>query len=268
MTEPTPGPDRTPDSLSDVERATRIEQLLVSGLDEYFAGRLDQAINVWTRVLFLDRANDRARAYIDRARRAQAERQRETEALVDQGLQAFDAGDVEQARRLLTSALEHGAPHEQTLPMLHRIGLLASPSPVTPAPRRARWRRAPRPATVPARFAWRWLVALLLLLLATTAAGVWIVVSAPGDGPAGSTPIIDPAAAILPLPGASEAYLVRAPVYCSPPGACPMRSPPWSGSRPAIGRTPRRRSCADGCSRNCCAPPAWACPAGGDRTRP
>ena len=210
MTEPTPGPDRTPDSLSDVERATRIEQLLVSGLDEYFAGRLDQAINVWTRVLFLDRANDRARAYIDRARRAQAERQRETEALVDQGLQAFDAGDVEQARRLLTSALEHGAAHEQALPVLHRIGLLASPSPVAPAPRRARWRRAPRPETEPARFAWRWLAVLLLLLLATTAAGVWIVVSAPGDSPAGSTPIIDPAAAILPLPGASEAYLVRA----------------------------------------------------------
>jgi cytochrome c-type biogenesis protein CcmH/NrfG len=56
----------------------------VSVLDEYFAGRLDHAVNVWTRVLFLDRANDRARAYIDRARRAQAEQQRETEALVHQ----------------------------------------------------------------------------------------------------------------------------------------------------------------------------------------
>lgn len=52
--------------LSDAERDARIEQLLVAGLDEYFAGRLEHAVNVWTRVLFLDRANDRARAYIDR----------------------------------------------------------------------------------------------------------------------------------------------------------------------------------------------------------
>ena len=196
MTEPTPGPDRTPDSLSDVERATRIEQLLVSGLDEYFAGRLDHAINVWTRVLFLDRANDRARAYIDRARRAQAERQRETEALVDQGLQAFDAGDVEQARRLLTSALEHGAPHEQALPVLHRIGLLASPSPVTPAP---------RPAALAAGAAAGDRTGALCVALAGRAAP-----AAAGDdrgrrcgsssrrletSPAGSTPIVDPAAA-------------------------------------------------------------------------
>ena len=48
MTDPTPGEDQAPDSLSDVERQSRIEQLLVSGLDEYFAGRLDHAINVWT----------------------------------------------------------------------------------------------------------------------------------------------------------------------------------------------------------------------------
>ena len=143
MTDPTPGEDQAPDSLSDVERQSRIEQLLVSGLDEYFAGRLDHAINVWTRVLFLDRANDRARAYIDRARRAQAEKQRETEALVHQGLQAFDAGEVEQARTLLTSALEHGAPHEQTLPVLHRIGLLAAPRD-PPAPVAAPGALAPR----------------------------------------------------------------------------------------------------------------------------
>jgi tetratricopeptide (TPR) repeat protein len=208
MTEPTTGADHGPESLSDVERTARIEQLLVSGLDEYFAGRLEHAINVWTRVLFLDRANDRARAYIDRARRAQAERQRETEALVEQGLQAFDAGDVENARRLLTSALERGAPHEQALPVLHRIGLLAAPA-TGSAPRRGRWRRVAHPAEDAPSFPWRWLAALLLM--ATTAAGLWILVSTPGAGPSASAPIVDPAAAAaLPLPGASETYLVRA----------------------------------------------------------
>jgi tetratricopeptide (TPR) repeat protein len=207
MTEPTPGEAQTPESLSDVERGTRIEQLLVSGLDEYFAGRLDHAVNVWTRVLFLDRTNDRARAYIDRARRAQAEKQRETEALVHQGLQAFDAGEVERARQLLTSALEHGAPHEQALPVLHRIGLLATPALVGAAPRRVRWRRATKVTPATTSRPWLWLVAVALLT--GSAAGLWIVL-APGDGVVASVPVVDPVASVLPVPGASEAYLARA----------------------------------------------------------
>jgi tetratricopeptide (TPR) repeat protein len=208
MTDPTPGEDQAPDSLSDVERQSRIEQLLVSGLDEYFAGRLDHAINVWTRVLFLDRANDRARAYIDRARRAQAEKQRETEALVHQGLQAFDAGEVEQARTLLTSALEHGALHEQALPVLHRIGFLATPATAVPSPRRVRWRRAVDPAPSRATRPWLWLLAAALL--AMSAAGLWIVVNGPGDGAFTSAPAVDPAVDVLPVPGASDAHLARA----------------------------------------------------------
>ncbi|MGE0359728.1 MAG: hypothetical protein AB7H93_21135 [Vicinamibacterales bacterium] len=208
MTEPTPGPEPGPENLSDVERQTRIEQLLVSGLDEYFAGRLDHAINVWTRVLFLDRANDRARAYIDRARRAQAESQRETEALVHQGLQAFDGGDVERARALLTAALERGAAHEQTLPVLHRIGLLASPPSAAPAPRRPRWRRVARSAAPAAARPWRW--PLALALLAMSGAGLWIVLTPTGDDAGSAAPVVDPAAAVLPVPGASDAHLARA----------------------------------------------------------
>ena len=69
MIDPTPGDSPLALPLTDAEREARIEELLVSGLDEYFAGRMDHAVNIWTRVLFLDRANDRARAYIDRARR-------------------------------------------------------------------------------------------------------------------------------------------------------------------------------------------------------
>ena len=146
MIEPTPGDSPLADPLTDAEREARIEQLLVSGLDEYFAGRMDHAVNVWTRVLFLDRANDRARAYIDRARRAQAERQRESEALMHQGLQAFDDGEVDRARRLLTAAVERGAPHEQALPVLHRIGLLDVAAATTSAPAaRGGWRRTDRP---------------------------------------------------------------------------------------------------------------------------
>lgn len=52
----------------------------MAGLDEYFAGRHDRAVQVWSRVFFLDRTNARARAYIERARSAFAERQRVAEA--------------------------------------------------------------------------------------------------------------------------------------------------------------------------------------------
>jgi hypothetical protein len=72
-------PPPAPSSPSD-DQAIRIEQLLTAGLDEYFAGRYDGAVQVWSRVFFLDRTNARARAYIERARSAVAERQRVAEA--------------------------------------------------------------------------------------------------------------------------------------------------------------------------------------------
>ena len=70
---------------ADADRDARIEQLLLSGLDQYFAGHYQQAINIWTRVVFLERGHNRARAYIERARSALAERQRECEELVHNG---------------------------------------------------------------------------------------------------------------------------------------------------------------------------------------
>ncbi|HWP99418.1 MAG TPA: hypothetical protein VNK92_03000, partial [Vicinamibacterales bacterium] len=84
----------------------RIEELLLAGLDHYFAGRHHEAIHVWTRVLFLDRTHARARAYIERARSAIAERQRETDELVARGMAAFRRGDTASARALLTAALD------------------------------------------------------------------------------------------------------------------------------------------------------------------
>lgn len=105
-------------------REARIEQLLLAGLDEYFAGRYEQAIHVWTRVLFLDRGHARARAYIERARRALAERLRESEELFYRGADAFNRGDARTARELLTSALARGAAQEDALALLGRLDRL------------------------------------------------------------------------------------------------------------------------------------------------
>src|SRR3982074_3023228 len=97
------------------DRDAKIEQLLLVGLDHYFAARYELAINIWTRALFIDRSHPRARAYIDRARSALAERQRESEELLQNGVAAFQRGESEEARRLLQAAIDGGAPSEEAV---------------------------------------------------------------------------------------------------------------------------------------------------------
>jgi len=96
------------DLPSDPETAARdsqIEALLVDGLDHYFARRYDEAIHLWTRVLFLDRSHARARAYIERARTALAERQRRADELLARGHNLIDEGRTEAARDVLAEAV-------------------------------------------------------------------------------------------------------------------------------------------------------------------
>ena len=120
---------------SAAERDAKIEQLLLAGLDQYFSAQYEQAINVWTRALFFDRSHARARAYIERARRAQAERQRESEELLHNGTAAYRSGNVKEARRLLQAALDAGAPLELAFPMLERLNQI-EPMPALLAPTR------------------------------------------------------------------------------------------------------------------------------------
>ncbi|MBS1820328.1 MAG: hypothetical protein JSU08_20540 [Acidobacteria bacterium] len=112
---------RAQEPTSRAERDAKIEHLLLTGLDYYFAQQYEQAINVWTRALFLDRSHARARAYIERARSAQAERQRESEALLHDGADAIRRGDRAEARRLLDEAMSHGGPSDEVLALLDRV---------------------------------------------------------------------------------------------------------------------------------------------------
>jgi tetratricopeptide (TPR) repeat protein len=223
MSDPLRSDARPTELLTGAERTARIEQLLLTGLDHYFAADYDHAINLWTRVLFLDRHHDRARAYIERARSAQAERQRESEALLHQGLQAFDEGEVDRARQLLSAAIDHGAPHDMALGVLDRIERLEVGQHAAPV---ARARQAPartRPAELtghkrPARaraLAMTWLISLAVVaLLAATAwelsledltAWTWWPQS-----PAGAPSSIPASVRSLPVAGASEAHYARA----------------------------------------------------------
>jgi tetratricopeptide (TPR) repeat protein len=140
-TDPSDSPDSGP--LSEADRAARIEQLLLSGLDHYFGGNYEQAINVWTRVAFLERGHGRARAYIERARSALAERQRESEESLHQGIAAYQAGDLQNARELLTQAVEQGGANDLALVFLQRLGRLDS---VPPSLQRERPANRPAPS--------------------------------------------------------------------------------------------------------------------------
>lgn len=121
------------DGVSESDRNAKIEELLLVGLDHYFATEYEQAINVWTRALFLDRSHARARAYIERARSALAEHQRESEELLQAGVAAFTRGESDEARRLLHAAMKHGAPHDEALAVLDRLNRLEpGPAPQPP----------------------------------------------------------------------------------------------------------------------------------------
>jgi tetratricopeptide (TPR) repeat protein len=127
-------PLRAPEPRDDAEREARIEELLLSGLDHYFAGQYERAISVWTRIVFLDRHHDRAHAYIERARSAHAERQRESDEILHTGVEAYNAGDIDRARELLTQAVEQGTDGADVLlGRLNRVGTTVTTA-VGPSP--------------------------------------------------------------------------------------------------------------------------------------
>lgn len=159
-------------AASEADRDAKIEQLLLAGLDHYFAAQYDYAISVWTRVLFLDRSHARARAYIDRARSALAERQRESEELLQSGLAAFQRGDGGEARRLVQAAIDGGAPTDEALAILDRLNRLGSLPAVDPPSSSRRPSRGPSPsaATLPA---WSALTTSVAFVVALAAAGAY-----------------------------------------------------------------------------------------------
>ncbi len=200
----------------------RIEQLLVTGLDHYFAGEFDAAINLWTRVLFLDRTHDRARAYIDRARSAQAEQQRISEALVHEGLAAFDRGEVVRARALLSDALDQGASHEVALGVIGRIDRLdlgqrtAAPVPSVSRERARTKAVAGDPPNEDQRrgnLSLRWATAACVVIVAAVCFVVvapnglsdWFPVQATTELPVSAT--VTPAP--LPVPSPTESYVTQ-----------------------------------------------------------
>jgi len=209
-------PLRQDEPSSAVEgRDARIEELLLAGLDHYFTGQHELAINVWTRVLFLDRSHARARAYIERARSAVAERQREGEELLQTGMAAFQRGDAEDARRLLRTAVDRGVSPDEAMALLDRLDRIALPAEAAPP---LRHRRVWQPASAAARppRGGISMMTLVLVLGIGLAAGASVVIYFDAYGtsraasvsavPAPAAPREDP----LPVATSAEVTLARA----------------------------------------------------------
>ena len=198
----------------DADKEARIEQLLLSGLEHYFAGQYERAISVWTRVVFLERQHDRARAYIERARSALAERERESEELLGSGIAAYNAGDVDTARHLLTQAADNGSDTAHVF--LDRLSRMSAPATTVEAPAESRPRQ-PK-VLLPRTPVWRrrtgWIAAAALavvvagaMLLGGLPIGTWLSEWAAGRQElAADAPTPDP----LPIVRSAEMALIRA----------------------------------------------------------
>lgn len=195
------------------DRDSQAEALLVDGLDRYFVGRYEEAIHLWTRVLFIDRSHARARAYIDRARSALAERQRQAEELLQASRELLDQGQTAAARRFLTEAVaasgedEHASALRVRLERLERVhaaGTLGPPGAV------------PTPEVVPG---WSWpgrsravLAIGGLLAAAIIALGVMNPAVQEWLGLGSTVEVLRPATGAVKLPvlSSSEVAIVRA----------------------------------------------------------
>ena len=207
-------PLRATEPRDDAEREARIEELLLSGLDHYFAGQFERAISVWTRIVFLDRHHDRAHAYIERARSALAERQRESDEILHTGVEAYNAGDIDRARELLTQAVEQGTDGADVLlGRLNRVGTsVAAAVEPRPEPRARTASQAHRMMLAPRRRGWA-AIALaasavaVMMLLGGLPLGTWLS-QAQGTVPAAAAQ--SAAEEPVPIVRASETALARA----------------------------------------------------------
>jgi hypothetical protein len=213
MSDPQPtDPLHASGPTGDADREARIEQLLLTGLDHYFAGHFEQAINVWTRVVFLERHHDRARAYIERARSAQAERQREVDELLHTGVAAYDAGETDKARDFLTRAVAEGSDTAHVfLDRLNRMGGSPVVADVRPVAHDVRQSIPAVKVAIPHRTGWiaasiAAVAVAIAMLVGGLPIGTWLSELQGAPESSIQAPPADP----LPLVRASETTIVRA----------------------------------------------------------
>ena len=161
----------------------RLEALFTQGQELFSRGLYEHAINVWTRILFLDRGNILARRTIEKGKQALAERQRRLDSVVVEASGALDTGDRIAARRIISKVLAEDPRHVEGRSLFERLEALerrpdgSRPSEAFPPARSQKSlaripvhkklqavQRAPLPASSPFKIAAFWFAALVLFL--------------------------------------------------------------------------------------------------------
>jgi hypothetical protein len=101
--------------------ADPVRRLLDEGDALLGAGRGQEAILAFERVLLQDPTHEEARRGLERARVAVTETERRSESQLDDAERALDAGDLESARRSLETALAAGASGTRALALTDRL---------------------------------------------------------------------------------------------------------------------------------------------------
>lgn len=212
MTDPTRHADQTPDGPSGGD--PRVDALLIEGLEHYFDGQFEHAIHLWTRVLFLDRHHVSARAYIERARGAIAERQRRADESLQAVARMLDEGRAVEARTRLTAVIAATGDDERTAALrlrLERVERASGGFPrihAAPMETPAWWRHGLAVANYRVRLRYAAAAAVLLCLFvigSSPAVQHWIGLASVPD-----TPVQAPAVVVVPVPTAAEVALIRA----------------------------------------------------------
>jgi tetratricopeptide (TPR) repeat protein len=110
--------------VRDLGEGEKTGDLLRQGKELLRTGCYQQAIHVWTRILFLDRGNPVACKAIDKAKRALAERQRESDAIVAEASAYEQEGERSKAKRLLARVLTTDPRHTEGRSLWEKIEAL------------------------------------------------------------------------------------------------------------------------------------------------
>jgi hypothetical protein len=109
------------------------DELFRQGEDLCRRGLYEEAIHVWTRILFLERADTRAKGAIEGAKRAVSERQRELDVELAVAEELLASGDIDGAASGVDHILSRDPRHAEGHQLAERIAARQRRPDVTPA---------------------------------------------------------------------------------------------------------------------------------------
>ncbi len=110
----------------------RVRALLDAGREAFARGAYQEAIDTWSRVFLIDAHHAEAEGLIEQARRRREEVERLAEHNFYEAREAFERGELEEARRYCTEVLKLQPQHFEAHDLLQRLETPAAPPPPSP----------------------------------------------------------------------------------------------------------------------------------------